>query len=123
MNILERAKHYVGGGVDVTLWLGSGAECVSQEVAEERASICRLCTKNQPGEALDETVAAAVKRYLEFKNQMELKVPKEEELLSCKGCDCQLKLLIWETQDRIVKQTDAAERASAPGHCWKLRTP
>lgn len=127
-NLLERVATQIDGVKNLTTWLGSGGVCVDQEVAQERADICnyggperRPCPKNVTGSSINDAVAEATKRFLEFKNDLELKVKGEKQLKSCDTCGCVLRLMVWETQDRIAKQMTPEEVKESPEYCWKLR--
>lgn len=120
MNILERAKHLANGVEFISNWIGDGGIVVDKEEAQGRANICLACPNNKLGLTVAAPVAAAVRKYLEFKNELELRVDGEKKLGSCELCGCELRLQIWETPDRIRSQMTPEETAKAPKHCWKL---
>jgi hypothetical protein len=123
VNLIAKVKTMVDGAKNLTLWVGSGGEVVSQEVAQERANVCFTCPLNQRGMGVTAEVAEATLKFLEFKNSLDLRVEREAELHHCFGCGCVLKLLIWEPQTRIVSQVTGEEKAVTPFFCWKLKTP
>lgn len=123
MNLLAKVKTMVDGVKNLTLWVGSGGEVVSQEVAQERANLCFTCPLNQRGMGVTGEVAEATLKFLEFKNSLDLRVDREAELHHCFGCGCVLKLLIWEPSLNIKKQLTASEVEVSPPYCWKINEP
>ncbi len=121
MNLLEKASTIAEGISNLTTWVGSGGAVVSQEEAQSRASICINCPCNKPDLAINELVAKAVKKFLAFKNELDLRVQGERSLLSCEGCGCQIRLLIWQPQDQVKREMTGEERAKTPSFCWKLK--
>lgn len=123
MNLWDKIKTMADGAKNLTLWVGSGGEVVSQELAQERADICLTCADNRPGMDITREVAEATLKFLSFKNELELRVNGEDDLQSCRGCGCVIPLMIWESQDRIQAQMTREEIAKTPNYCWKLRKP
>lgn len=123
LNILQRTRQLAHGVEVISEWIGSGGEVVEQEEAQARADICATCAKNRPGMPLTETVALAVRRHLETKNKIGLRVEGEKRLAACEVCACQLRLLIWKSQASVVAEMPDGEREKYPDFCWKLKTP
>lgn len=123
MNLLEKVKTIADGAANLALWVGSGGNVVSPEVAQARADICLTCPHNRRGIVGTREIAEATMKFLSFKNALDLKVNREGELHSCDGCGCVIPLMIWEPQDRITKQMTGEERAVTPSFCWKLNQP
>lgn len=128
MNLLDKVATMVDGAKNLTLWLGSGGLCVSQEEAQGRADICNKagpnggpCPLNKEGSEITKEVADATHAFLRFKNELELKVQGERSLKHCEACGCVLRLMIWEPLDRVQKQMDAAELKLTPSYCWKIK--
>ncbi len=121
MNLLEKASTIAEGISNLTTWVGSGGAVVSQEEAQSRASICINCPCNKPDLAINELVAKAVKKFLAFKNELDLRVQGERSLYSCETCGCQIRLLIWEPMDRVKQQMTSEEIHLSPKHCWKIK--
>ncbi len=109
----------VDGAKNLALWVGSGGEVVEQSEAQHRANICSECPMNQPADGVTSAVATATRKFLEFKNNLNLTVEGEERLHHCLGCGCVLRLLIWEPGARITKHMTGEELAVAPSYCWK----
>ncbi len=121
MNLLAKVATMVDGVTNLTTWVGSGGVVVDPSEAQSRADICLNCPHNQPDSNLNEVVAKAVKKFLSFKNDLDLRVQGERSLFSCTGCGCQLRLLIWEPAERIKTQMTGEELAVAPAYCWKRK--
>lgn len=119
MNVLDRAKQITHGVQSVTEWLGSGGQVVDYETAQSRAIVCLECPKNVGGWAVTNFVAMAIKRHLQVKNKLNLKVQGERKLKTCSACGCVLRLLVWEPQDRVRNQITEEELKRLPEECWK----
>ncbi len=123
MNLIDRAKN-IGVGVEhIMKWLGDGGEVVDQQAAQKRAFTCINCPKNVSAGIPETAVALSIRRILEAKNKLELRVTGEKSLKSCAACGCVLRLLIWEKQDRIEPFLSEQEREELPPQCWKLEKP
>lgn len=95
MRILEIAKQYKEGAETISEWLGSGGETVSQNQAQDRAGVCIHCPQNVSDFIPTKLVALAIKKQLELKSKLELRVVGEKSLHTCCGCSCVLRLKIW----------------------------
>lgn len=104
-------------------WLGMGAIPVDQEIAEERADICRTCPENVKGsgwiDRLKAEVAATIRDHLNVKNELELSVPEENEIGFCKQCGCVLTLKVWCPIEHILSHTSQSELKEFPDFCWQ----
>lgn len=121
MSIWEQVKTMADGVKNLTLWIGAGGDVVSQDEAQTRANICFTCPLNKRGMGVTAEVAEATLKFLEFKNSLKLRVEREDELHHCAGCGCVLKLLIWETQNRVQSQMTSEETHVTPEFCWKIK--
>lgn len=128
MNLFERAKQLGLGLVHITTWLGAGGEPADRGTAQERADICngdnptgRRCENNVEMDNVTPAVADAVRKTIEVKNKLELRVRGEKMLRHCTACGCVLRLLVHEPQERVRKQLTAEEIDKLPKWCWKLR--
>lgn len=119
MNLIDAAKKYVTGAEIIAEWLGSGAITVPQEQAQKRADCCIACPMNVKGGIVSDSVAKAVKRQVEIKNKLKLRVSGEQRLGKCQACLCESKLKIWLPLQRILPDAEELNNF-APG-CW-LRT-
>lgn len=118
MNLMEQARQIISGIEIIQQWLGSGASTVPPEVAQSRANCCISCPLNIKGGIVSEPVALAIKRQVEVKNQLNLKVENEENLGRCQACFCESRLKIWIPLKNI--EPEESERSSFDPKCWLL---
>lgn len=95
MTLIDQAKQMIEGVQTLKDWLGSGAETVPWKDAQRRANVCVRCPMNQPGNAATGAIGEAIKKQVELKNSLNLRVVGEKSLLHCAACSCVLKLKIW----------------------------
>ena len=118
MNLIERAKQITDGVAVLTDWLGSGGHTVEPSLAQKRADICKGCAMNSNSFAIVEVVANAIKRQLEVKNHLDLRVKGEKSLHICQGCGCAVRLKIWLPIEKIKPEPE--ERQKFDPACWLL---
>ena len=70
---------------------------------------------------ITESVALAIRRHLEVKNKVGLRVLGEKSLGTCDVCHCVLRLLVHEPQENVKRQMTPDEIKKTPKHCWKLQ--
>ena len=116
MNIIERAKQFKVGAETILDWLGSGAKTVSPELAQKRTDICLKCPMNVRESRITEAVAAAIKKQVEIKNRLNLRVKGEKSLLSCSACGCVTRLKVWVPLQNILPEP--AEQSRFHEDCW-----
>lgn len=128
MNLWDQVAKIPEGLKHLKEWIGDGGQVVDPEIAQARANICNgntptghRCENNDLSASIAAPVAEAVKRGLEIKNGLDLRVQGEKALGTCSACGCSLRLIVWEEPDRIRLQTDEAESANLPAFCWKLK--
>lgn len=111
-------------GVSVLLsWTGSGGRVVKQELAQQRAEVCKLCPLNQDGnfwQKIDAELGKQLKLIIGIKNDLKLKVDGEEKLKSCLGCDCWIPTKIWTPISHILSHTPDEIKRSLDSSCWIL---
>ena len=83
---------------------------------QARAAVCLKCPMNVKDWPFVEDVAAIIRKPVEIKNKLELKLDGEKSLHTCSGCGCVLKLKLWLPVSRLG--LDAAELAKFDLHCW-----
>lgn len=120
MSLLEQARHIPHGLKVIAEWLGSGGEVVDKETAQARANICLECPQNAQGSGVTTAVAGAIKRHLEVKNKLGLRVDGSKKLKTCQSCGCVLNLLIWQKQEKVESELNDTEKENLPAFCWKL---
>jgi hypothetical protein len=119
----EDAKRIAHGIKVIYEWLGEGGSVVDSDIAQHRANVCLKCPHNIYGYPVSGAVANAIKRHLEVKNEIGLRVEGEKRLNTCEFCGCVLRLLIWEQQDRVISHLTDLEKTKSPDYCWKLEKP
>lgn len=98
-------------------WLGEGGQPSPQ--AQRRADICLKCPHNvaRPWEETYKGVAAVlIRRQLELRSKLELKVEGEEGLHMCDLCGCVLALKVHVPLHIARENTPDWERF--PANCW-----
>lgn len=103
-------------------WLGGGGEVVPQDKAEARVKICLKCPHHFPArwweQAFKNPVARAIRRQLEVKNKIGLKLSCEESLGLCRICGCCLRTKSWTPIRYIGDHTSAEKLSEYPDFCW-----
>ena len=103
-------------------WLGEGGHPVSIPNAQTRADVCLKCPMNDATKGLYEVLASSaallVRRQIELKNRMSLRVDGEKSLHICSGCLCVLKLKVWVPIKFIEQTTDMTKLHP---DCWQLK--
>lgn len=116
INIIDQAKKFAEGAQTIKDWLNNGADTVSKADAQKRANVCLKCPMNQPGGVVSSTVAAAIRKQVELKNNLKLRVDGEKSLLTCTGCGCVLRLKIWLPLENLGVDKD--ELGKFDPSCW-----
>lgn len=118
MNLLERARQLKNGTKILTDWLGDGAVVVSQSDAQARADVCLKCPMNESGFKIAGAVASEIKRQVEVKNRLMLRVDGEKSLHTCKACGCALRLKIWLPDQKIISGENEQSLFKYHEDCW-----
>lgn len=109
-------------------WLGSGGYPVSMMKAEKRAASCVYGNSGNPchlnkekgwWDRVKSTIASTIKKQLEIKHEMKLRVSLEDSLFMCGGCGCAIPLKIWASTDHIKAHTSTEQLAKYPDWCWQ----
>jgi hypothetical protein len=93
--------------------------------AQKRANTCingengEGCPFHVPLGIVKKTIALAIKKQVELKNRLNLRVSGEKSLQKCSGCGCVLRLKVWMPVENLGM--DENELQSYPGFCW-MRT-
>ena len=122
--IVKRAQQVAGGIETLAGWLGSGAETVTPQVANNRAIICLGCPKNVRGnwvESVIGVVADAIRGTLALKKHLSLATQVDDGLGTCDACGCNLPLKVWVSPGVIRESlTEDIVRELTP-QCWMKR--
>lgn len=116
MSLLERVQQFKEGAETIMEWLGSGASTVHCALAQRRADICIKCPMNQHESSITESMATAIKRQVEIKNKLNLRVTGEKSLHSCTACGCVTRLKIWVPLQNIIPDPEELEKFHTD--CW-----
>jgi len=99
---------------------GPTAKPVEHFKAEQRGSVCEICPKNKAPlwweKLLKDPIAETIRRLLEFKNHMDLRVSMEESLQMCEVCGCCTRLKIHVPISHIVAHMKPEDHY--PDNCW-----
>lgn len=122
MNILERASQLAHGAKTLAEWLGDGYETVRLDVAQDRADICLGCPFNRHIGTIAQAVAVEIKKQVELKNHLNMKIDGEKSLKTCHACGCALRLKIWIPKKRLLLAENEKSLLKYHQDCW-LRDP
>ena len=102
-------------------WVGTNGIAVDRTLAQSRTDICLKCEHNHIDSKIIEAAGDLIKEYIEFKNQMGLRVNGEKSLHQCDVCLCALRLKIWCPSEIIKARLNPGELDNYPSFCW-IRT-
>ena len=114
LRLTELVKRFHQGTQILREWLGNDAVPVEQEKAEARASVCVHCPKNYKARWWESAVGAiadAIRRQIEVKNKISMKVSVENEIGMCRCCGCALPLKVFVPIGHIRNHITAEHRA------------
>jgi len=123
MNPLSEIRKDAAGAALLADWLGHGLDVVPMTVARQRAQTCldNHCQENRAPrwwETLQNTIALTIRRQLEIKNKLDLRLSTEEHLHMCRKCGCCLKLKVWVPFDHIRSHLHPTLADTFPNYCW-----
>jgi hypothetical protein len=116
MNLLDRASKYIHGITVLKDWIGDGGFSVDQHTAQSRTNKCLLCPMNKPGLKLADAVSGEIKKQMELKRDIQLRVIGEKALFTCEACLCPLPLKVWTPIQNIW--LDPEEYEHYWSDCW-----
>lgn len=123
MSALEVIKQDAVGAAILADWIGDGGVPVSPNMAEARAAMCLNCPHHEPGRWWNiffrDPIAKAIRRTLEFKNRMNLRLFDEDKFGMCLKCGCSPRLKVWVPIEHIAAHTPPEQVAEFPkDRCW-----
>lgn len=99
---------------------GPTAKPVEHYKAEARGKVCEICPQNKEAlwweKMIKDPIAATIRRWLEYKNQMNLRVSMEDSLQMCRSCGCCTRLKIHVPIEHISQHTK--DLSIYPENCW-----
>lgn len=120
-NFFEQAKAIPRGIETINEWLSEGGIPVDPATAQSRADTCLKCEFNQPGGVITELAALAIRRHLEVKSRLGMRVDGEKSLHTCQQCRCVLRLKVWCPQELVQRMLTPEEISSFPNYCWQTQ--
>lgn len=69
-------------------------------------------------ETAKEVIANWIRKELEIKSHMNLRVGAEERLHMCAACGCCLRLKVWTPRQHIRDHITKKQLEKAPEYCW-----
>jgi len=121
MKTLQKIEQYVEGVEVLRDWLGHGGVPVDREISQARANVCLKCVHNSLGNWPTKIIASAIKKHVELKNKMKMRVSGEKALKSCQICLCELRLKVHVPIGMIRKQMNEGELERFPDWCWQKK--
>lgn len=126
MSFLSRFKDDAEGIALLKDWLGDGGKIVPPNKSIGRAEACvnhegKPCPENvEPGwwDRFKMKVAEIIRKQLELKSRLGIKVPQEKDLAMCRVCGCCLPLKVHVPIEYIAEHTNVKVREKFPPWCW-----
>lgn len=127
-DILTEIKNDIAGAMFLKDWLGEDGQTVTQDVAESRANVCRTgndgkkCPHNSHPDWwsrwFKDPIAHAIRRELEIKERIQIKLADEESVNMCGACGCCIRLKVWAPDQHIKDRTTPQSLIKMPPYCW-----
>jgi hypothetical protein len=64
------------------------------------------------------SVASAIKKQVELKNKLNMRVLGEKQLLKCQGCGCVLRLKVFVPIETLSQHLDENDLKEFDPRCW-----
>lgn len=125
MNILDKAQNLAVGAQIIKDWLGDGGTTVDQTLAQERADVCTgritgvACPMNKIGFSFGGEAGKLIRKMVEIKNGLDIRVHGEKTLGVCDACSCDLKTKVHVPMEYLQSHTPEAEAKEFPPICWQ----
>lgn len=95
---------------------GSG-ERPTQELADQRASVCAVCPENGDIESCNHCNIKSINRLVE-KLVGARKTTSDSQLKFCKVCHCNLRAKIWTKHEAMWNHMSDSRKEALPDTCW-----
>jgi hypothetical protein len=107
----ETLSNLVSGAATILDWHHQGFKAVAAPVAQNRCNVCTHADNGNPcpfnkkvGYTLPPFAALILKKQLERKNEMALKLEGETGIGVCMVCNCILALKVWSPKELLLSQ-------------------
>jgi len=120
---MNTISNLAAGLVILGEWLGKGGDPVKRDLAEKRSKICEKCPLNSHGkwwEKSKDAIASTIRRYIEVKNHLSIRVNNESKLFMCSACGCATMLKVHTPIKHITDHTTEEQLSKLDPGCWIL---
>lgn len=130
MSLFDQFRNDQAGAALLVDWIGAGGHVVTQLKAEHRGFTCTQGDNGKPcplnkepnwWERVKSVIADTIRRQLEIKEKVQLRVACEDDLNMCAACGCCLRLKVWTPTEHIKAHVDLVRLQKAPSWCWILK--
>lgn len=118
MSLRDSIATVVDAAPIMAAWVGSGGHVVDQDIAQARADKCLVCPKRIPTPNVLGFAADSMKKILELKSRLKLRVVGEKAVGNCGVCNCVNRLRVWMPLEKVKIELTAAELGLLHGECW-----
>lgn len=118
---LSAVKNVAAGAKTLASWIGSGANPVTREMAERRASVCVKCPLNEPGDLSNfftRATSELIRMQIQTAQDLDLTTPHDSKLGVCSACDCPMRLKIFVPLDKILDHMLPEAKSALDSKCW-----
>lgn len=125
--ILTEIRNDISGLELLRDWLGDSGLPVTPMVAEFRSHRCvsgnggQPCPRNvEPNwwDKVKSEIALWIRKEIEVKEGMKLRVEHEDKVHMCSACGCCLKLKIWTPAVHLKAHITQKQIDKTPSYCW-----
>ena len=120
MNTVTEIAH---GLIILGEWLGDGGNPVKRDLAETRSKVCEKCPLNSHGkwwETAKDSIAASIRKIIEVKHHMSIRVSNENKLFMCSACGCATMLKVHTPLKHVLNHTSEENLSKLDPGCWIL---
>ncbi len=125
--LLNEIENDITGLAALRDWLGDSGDPVHPLVAEMRAERCVHGNNGQPcplnkaprwWELAKEKAAQWIRKEIELKSHMNLRVSQEDGLGMCAACGCCIPLKVWAPGSVVKSHLTQNQLDKTPDFCW-----
>ena len=118
---LSSVANVAAGAKTLANWIAKGANPVTRELAEDRAKVCSVCPKNQPGDFSNfftRATSELIRMQIQTAQELDLTTPYDSKLGVCAACDCPMRLKVFVPLDKILDHMLPEAKAALDSKCW-----